>query len=399
MPRDLTAHASTAESIAIQSSGDQAMSYSLRVSCAVLMCIVAGGVARTAAAQAPSADIAAIRRQIVERGVNYLLTKGQSPDGSFSSQTGGGVTAICTTALLRSGRSPADPAVAKSLEYLEGLVRADGGIYREGSTHKNYETCLSIVCFSEANQGGRYDKLIKNAEKFVKDEQWDEGEGHDKSSFNYGGAGYGSKSRPDLSNTSFLVEALIAAGNGPDDPAVQKALIFVSRAQNLESEHNATPFSAKINDGGFYYTPANNGESFANQPGDPPQSLRSYGSMTYAGLKSMIYAGLKKDDQRVKAATNWLRKNYTTSANPGLGDMGLYYYYHTMAKTLSVLGDDAKIFIDERGNRHDWRAEIVQELAGRQNDDGSWVNKNNRWLESDANLVTGYALLVLSYCK
>jgi squalene-hopene/tetraprenyl-beta-curcumene cyclase len=113
----------------------------------------------------------------------------------------------------------------------------------------------------------------------------------------------------------------------------------------------------------------------------------------------MIYAGLKKDDPRVKAATTWLRKNYTLNANPGLGDMGLYYYYHTMAKTLSALGEEERIFVDDQGNKHDWRAEMVRELAERQNEDGSWLNKNNRWLEADANLVTGYALLVLSYCK
>jgi squalene-hopene/tetraprenyl-beta-curcumene cyclase len=361
--------------------------------------LLSGNGAGALAQQAASSDTARLRQQIVDRGVNYLLTKGQAADGSFSNQTGAGVTAICTTALLKSGRTPADPAVAKSLKYLEGLVKPDGGVYRDGSTHKNYETCLAIVCFSEANQGGRYDKLIKSADKFVKGQQWDEGEGHDKSSVNYGGAGYGSKSRPDLSNTAFLIEALVAAGNGPHDPAVQKALIFVSRAQNLESEHNTTPFAAKVNDGGFYYTPANSGESFANQPGDPPQALRSYGSMTYAGLKSMIYAGLKKDDPRVKAATTWLRKHYTLNANPGMGDMGLYYYFHTMAKTLAALGDEERIFVDDQGNKHDWRAEMVGALAERQNEDGSWVNKNNRWLEADANLVTGYALLVLSYCK
>ena len=376
------------------------MSRVISLSCVFGLTLLVGGRATCARAQqATTADTAKLRQQVVERGINYLVTKGQAADGSFSNQTGAGVTAICTTALLKSGRTPADPAVAKSLKYLEHLVKPDGGVYRDGSTHKNYETCLAIVCFSEANQGGRYDKLIKSAEKFVKGQQWDEGEGHDKSSFNYGGAGYGSKSRPDLSNTSFLMEALIAAGNGPDDPAVQKALIFVSRAQNLESEHNATPFAAKVNDGGFYYTPANNGESFAKQADDPPQMLRSYGSMTYAGLKSMIYAGLKKDDPRVKAATNWLRKNYTLNANPGLGDMGLYYYYHTMAKTLAALGEAERIFVDDQGNKHDWRAEMVRALAERQNEDGSWVNKNNRWLEADANLVTGYALLVLSYCK
>ena len=40
--------------------------------------------------------------------------------------------------------------------------------------------------------------------------------------------------------------------------------------------------------------------------------------MTYAGLKSMMYAGLGKDDPRVKAAWGWIQKNYTVDENPGL---------------------------------------------------------------------------------
>ncbi len=371
-----------------------------RVTLVAIASLLVAGVSGVADAQQDSkAATGALHQQIAGRGVNFLITKGQAADGSFSSQTGAGVTAICTTALLRSGRSANDPAVAKSLKYLEGLVQPDGGIYREGSTHKNYETSLAAVCFKSANSGGRYDQHIANAEKFLKELQWDEGEKHDKASVNYGGAGYGSKGRPDLSNTSFLIDALVSIGNGPDDPAVQRALVFVSRCQNLESEHNTTPHAAKYNDGGFYYTAANNGESPANQEGDPPQALRSYGSMTYAGLKSMIYAGLTKDDPRVKAAINWLRKNYTLDLNPGMGDQGLYYYYHTLAKTLDALGDESRMFAEEDGTKHDWRAEIVAELAKRQNDDGSWVNKHPRWMEADANLVTGYALLALSYCK
>jgi squalene-hopene/tetraprenyl-beta-curcumene cyclase len=335
--------------------------------------------------------------RMVERGINYLLSKGQSADGSYSRQTGAGVTAICTTALLRNGRSPNDPAIAKSLRYLEGLAQKDGGIYAAGSTHKNYETCLALVCFNAADGNRHFDKTIKGAEKFLKGQQWDEGEGHDTSSLNYGGAGYGRKSRPDLSNTSFLMDALIAAGNGPDDPAVKKALIFVSRCQNLESERNTSPFAAKVNDGGFYYTVAAGGESPANQPGDPPGALRSYGSMTYAGLKSMIYAGVDKDDPRVKAAISWLGRHYTLDANPGMGEAGLYYYLHTMAKALDAVGNE--VFTDAKGVKHHWRAEIGQELAQRQKEDGSWVNNNNRWLESDANLVTAYALLTLSYSR
>ena len=138
-------------------------------------------------------------------------------------------------------------------------MHEDGGIYQKGSNHKNYETCLAIVCFHEANKNHHYDKLLANAEKFVEKEQWDEDEGKTPADLNYGGAGYGSASRPDLSNTSFLIDALHAVGRGEDDPAIQKALIFVSRCQNLESKDNTSPFAAKVNDGGFYYTVAAGG--------------------------------------------------------------------------------------------------------------------------------------------
>ncbi len=352
--------------------------------------------AKAAKGDAQSQTTEAARLRLVAEGVEYLISKGQAEDGSFSGQTGAGVTSLCTTALLRSGRSPNDPAVAKSLAYLEKLVRPDGGIYPENSTNKNYETCLAVVCFKEANRNGKYDRVLANADKFLKGLQWDESEGQTPASVNYGGAGYGRKNRPDLSNTSFLMEALIAAGNGPEDEAVKKALVFVSRCQNLESEHNTSPFAAKINDGGFYYTVANGGESFANDGSEEGGSLRSYGSMTYAGLKSMIYAGLKPDDPRVKAATEWLRKHYDFSTNPGMKDAGLFYYLHTAAKTLHALGEDR--FKDAKGVEHDWRADMVGQLAKLQNPNGSWTNKNNRWLEADANLVTGYALLSLSYC-
>ena len=119
--------------------------------------------------------------------------------------------------------------------------------------------------------------------------------------------------------------------------------------------------------------------------------------MTYAGLKSMIYAGLDANDPRVKAALEWLKKNYDLESNPGMGTQGLYYYYTTFAKSLAALGQDK--FTDEKGVEHDWRKELIDALASRQKADGSWVNENSRWLEGDANLVTGYALLALSYCK
>jgi squalene-hopene/tetraprenyl-beta-curcumene cyclase len=52
-----------------------------------------------------------------------------------------------------------------------------------------------------------------------------------------------------------------------------------------------------------------------------------------------------------------------------------------------------------KGRKHNWRSDLIGELLRRQRRDGSWVNRNTRWLEGDANLVSGYALLALSYCR
>lgn len=334
-------------------------------------------------------------QKTVDRAVAYLRSTGQAADGSFSSYAGPGVTSVIATGLLRNGISSRDPLVAKSLEYLKGFVQPDGGVYQAGTLYGNYETCLAIMCFTEANTDGRYDALLAGAEKYVKKIQWDEGEGQDISSNSYGGAGYGKHERPDLSNTNFLIDALKARGVGPDDEAMQRALIFVSRCQNLETPHNTTAFAAKNPDGGFYYTPAAGGSSQAGET--PDGGLRSYGSMTYAGLKSMIYAGVGPDDPRVQAAFKWISKHYELDQNPGMGNAGLYYYYHTFAKALDAMGV-GKVQ-DDDGRQHDWRAELLAELAKRQQKDGSWLNENSRWLEGDPNLVTGYALLALSYCQ
>ena len=333
--------------------------------------------------------------QTTARAIQFLQTKGQSDDGSYSGQVGPGVTALITTGLLKHGRQPSEPMIAKSLKYLERFVQPSGGIHQKGTLYRNYETCLAILCFSEANTNGRYDKTLKRAEAFIKGIQWDEGEGKTKSDLGFGGGGYGKHKRPDLSNTNYLVDALKATGNDEDSEAIQRALLFISRCQNLESEHNRSPFSTKNPDGGFYYTVAAGGSSQAGETANG--GLRSYGSMTYAGLKSMIYAGVGPEDQRVKAAFEWVQKHYDLSSNPGLGKAGLYYYYHTFAKALHAMNQPLIRATDKQ--LHDWRAELIAELARQQQSDGSWVNENDRWLEGDRNLVTGYALLALAYCR
>jgi squalene-hopene/tetraprenyl-beta-curcumene cyclase len=356
-------------------------------------CSVVASALACLAPPAPAADPAAIKAAI-ERGSKYLIEQGQAADGSFSSQVGPAVTALAVTALAQSGTPADDPAVKKGLEYLLKFKSADGGIHTPDSKVANYETSIAIMALAACNYGGRYAQDLQAAEAYLKGIQWDDAEGKGPDDPAYGGAGYGGKGRPDLSNTAFMIEALRSIGTSQNDPAIQRALAFVSRTQNLEGPHNPLPHPAKNPDGGFFYTPANGGESQAGTT--PSGGLRSYGSMTYAGLKSMIFAGLTKSDPRVKAATAWLRKHYTFAENPGLDDAGLFYYFHTAAKALDVL--DESPFVDAAGKPHDWRAELSDAIIAKQKPDGSWVNDNARWMEGDPNLVTAYALLALSYC-
>lgn len=330
---------------------------------------------------------------LVAKAVGFLKPR-QADDGTWSAtRKEPGITALVVTALLRSKRvAPADPAVTRALSYLEQFVGPRGGLSE--APHANYTTAIALAAFHEANKDGRFDAIVKGSQNFLKTMQWDESEGKGKESDFYGGAGYGGKhSRPDLSNTAFMVEALRESGVPADDPALQRALVFVSRCQNLKSEFNDQSWADKVNDGGFVYTAANGGSSVAGKTENG--GLRSYAGMTYAGLKSMIYAGLTPDDPRVKAAYDYIVKHYTLDENPGLGQRGLYYYYQTFAKAMALVGKDS--IIDAAGRKHDWRADLIGALAKRQNSNGSWVNPSDGFMEGDPNLVTAYGLLALAY--
>ena len=347
-----------------------------------------GGASRLARGQEATVTADALSA----KAVRFLRSR-QDADGVWSAdRKEPGITALAVTGLLRSGQAgPSDPAVVKGLAYLETFVKPEGGLPE--ASHANYATAVALMAFHHANTDGRYDAIVRGSQAFLKERQWDEGEGKTPSDPFYGGSGYGGKNnRPDLSNTTFMLEALRDSGVPSSDPAFQKAVVFLSRCQNLDSEFNDQPWAKKVNDGGFVYTPANGGTSVAGP--DDSGGLRSYASMTYAGLKSLIYAGLTLDDPRAKAALEYLKKNYTVEENPGLGQRGLYYYYQVFGKALALIGSDK--FTDASGVEHDWRADLIGALAKRQGPNGEWVNANDGFMEGDANLVTAYGLLALA---
>ncbi len=341
---------------------------------------------------------------VVDKAIAYLKST-QEQNGGWSTAKSPGVTGIVLTGLLRTGKMTArDPVAERALKYIEGLVNPQAG-HIAGKDPKvqlqNYVTCINVMALVAADRPDLYKSVVGDAVKFLKKLQWDEGEGKGTENDFYGGAGYDSKSRPDLSNTQMFLDALRAAGVPPEDPAFKKAMVFVSRCQNLKGEHNDQPWAKLIDDGSFIYTAATGGVTKVRDTPASDGSRPGYGSMTYAGIKSLIYCGVSKDDPRIKKAYEWIRHNYTVDENAGMpeqrGRWGLFYYYHTMAKSLTALNID--IVVDAKGQKHDWRQDITRALAKRQRPDGSFLNDAQNWMEADPNLVTGYALMALSYCQ
>jgi squalene-hopene/tetraprenyl-beta-curcumene cyclase len=336
---------------------------------------------------------------VAAKAVAYLR-KTQEENGGWSTKLSPGVTGIVVTGLIRGGNvSPDDPMVAKGLKFIEGLINTEAGHIAGNNPRvqlQNYVTSVNVMALSAAKRDS-YKTVVADAAKFLKKLQWDEAEGKGPDSDFFGGAGYDSKSRPDLSNTAFFLEALKEAGIPKDDPAYKKAMVFVSRCQNLKGEHNDQPWAGKVNDGSFLYSSAAGGSTKSFDQPDANGGMPGYASITYAGIKSLIYCGLSKDDPRVKAGLDWLRKNYDLNRNPGMPagreDWGLFYALSSGSKMFAALGEEE--FTDAKGAKHPWRKDMLEVLAKRQKADGSWTNEKDRWMEGDANLVTGFALMAL----
>lgn len=348
----------------------------------------------------PANNLKSDLRDMSRRGARFLLAT-QASDGGWGPQYRVGVSALALRALVQEPSvGPADPAVRRGVAFILEAQQPDGGVYSGDGLQKNYESSVVLSLLSALHDPSHAD-AIKRLQRFLTDNQWDEGEGKPRTDVFYGGAGYGHGKRPDLSNTQMMLEALHDSGLPASDPAYQKALVFIQRCQML-GETNDQPFAKGSTQGGFIYSPANGGESKAETVDiDGRQELRCYGTMTYAGFKSMLYAGLSRDDQRVKAALGWIQGNWTLTANPNMPEKqsqeGLFYYYHVFARALAAWGQDT--ITDSVGREHRWREELVTRLRRIQQEDGSWVNEQDRWMEGLPELTTAYAMLALQAAR
>lgn len=341
-------------------------------------------------------EVAAAARTSVDRGLAFLRSK-QNRSGGWTDLYGPAVTAIVARAFAQDEDfGPRHPIVRRAVADILRYEQNDGGFYERRQNLANYQTSVVLMLLGDLDDPALKPRVAR-AQAFLTSLQYDPAESVDVENPWYGGAGYNEKKRPDLSNTQMMIEALHQSGLSKDDPVYQRAVKFISRCQ-LNEKTNDLPLARGRTDGGFIYSPSGEGESKASElleEGMAP--LRSYGSMTYAGFKSLLYAGVGRDDERIEACLKWIRRHYTLESNPNMpgrqSQEGLYYYFYVFAKALRAWGEP--VIVDDAGAAHNWRLELCRKLIALQNEDGSWVNPSPRWLEGDANYVTGLTVLTL----
>ncbi len=412
---------------------------------AITACLVAGGagiaiaqddVAKPAAEVADAAkdDYKAKATELINAGLDWLKAN-QSESGAWSDENYPGLSALGLWAMARSGREDLADSRAKAAAYISRYVQSDGSIYKPASGGRGtgglstYNTAICMTAL-HAHDKVAFQKEILKAREFVASSQL-EGD----SAPGAGGFGYekpvvgGRPGRADLSNTGLAlmamrltqdVEDLRPADSKNADVDWKAALAFV---ESMQIKAPGTP-----DDGAFGYEAS--GERGGQRPGSanaagaqgmrpaspdttreaaqrgerrgspqnggqgrPRESLRTFGSMTYAGLESMIYAQVDLADPRVRSTIEWAGRNWTVAENPGQGIKGLYYYYVILSKALVLAGDVD--LVAENGAKIDWRKDIVEQLEKSKDADGFWANEDNTFWEGDPALVTAYAVLAL----
>ncbi|MEL6498916.1 MAG: prenyltransferase/squalene oxidase repeat-containing protein [Planctomycetota bacterium] len=355
--------------------------------------------------------------QFTSRAIEFLRSQ-QGDTGGWAVPPQGpvfpAITGIAITGILMDPAvDSTDPDVLEGIEFMLGYRQPDGGIYDRILASYNTAICVSALALAR-DELPEADVAIEPAVSFLRELQWgstanvpaalqDEVDAVDRSHPFFGGVGYGRSGRPDNSNLTLWLQALKDAGVPGDDPAVQRALIFLERTQMLGSV-NDMPYGEGSTQGGFIYStsPTGNeadlgiGESKAGEiretlsDGTTASRFRAYGSMTYAGFKSYAYAQLTEDDPRVAAAMRWMAANYTLDENPGIGTDGYYYYLLVFGRALGARG--LLILPTDAGNA-DWTTDLADKLLELQQPDGSVRSVDDRWMEDNPVLITSYALI------
>jgi squalene-hopene/tetraprenyl-beta-curcumene cyclase len=336
-----------------------------------------------------------------KKAVAFLLSQ-QNENGSFGKSGGAqqpGMVGLVVKALADSPEHlrEQNPALAKAAGRIVEFAQPNGAIGDPKLGLENYNTSIAVIGLA-ALENPQYKPILENARKYILSCQQDEETGvkRDESPVTYGGFAYGSTKRADVSNSGFSMEALHALGLEKDSPAWKNAVAFLKRSQDFDETNDYATMKGGENSGGFVYYPGKSafGEITTRAGKKLP---KPYGNMTYVAVKSLLYAGVQKDDPALQAAFKWIRNNYAVDHQPGgTGTVGYYYYVMAFAKAFTAAGTVELDLPD--GRKVNWASDLSTELLKLQKPDGSFSNEAQRWMESDPVVSTSYALQALNLC-
>lgn len=340
-------------------------------------------------------------QRAIDKGLSWL-EKNQDPKGYWSTADHPAVTALALSAFMgeptgRWKQGP-QPNIDKGYAFLLDSAKPDGTIHRGQLV--NYNTAISMMALLATNKK-EHEPILRKARAYLVSSQSDFGEKSKNDDVMDGGIGYGSRyPNSDMNNTLVALEALHYSKHlVKDNPANADlnwaaAIEFLKNCQQVPANKQSWVSADAKDRGGFVYFPGNSMAGGVTNTTTGKVALRSYGSVSYAGMLSFTYADMKKDDPRLTAVFDWLQKNYAIDENPGMGPQGYYYYLHLMTKALTLHNVNELELKD--GRKINWRREVAMKLINLQKPDGSWLNDQAaRWWEKETALVTAYSVIAL----
>lgn len=334
----------------------------------------------------------------IDRGLDWLVAN-QKDNGAWSDENYPALTALPLWAFSCADYKNSITAVPKAVGFIKSNIQPDGGLYhpipgRKGGGLSNYNTAICMTALYSTGDKS-LTPVILNARRFIADHQCS---GDDVYKGGFGYDKRNNRAYADLLNTYYSVGAMrmTQAAEEMRPKGEKRADIDWKSAEKFITQMQNKTDAGKDQAGGFFYKPGQSkAGTVTNEQG--VVVFRSYGSMTYAGMLSLIYAGVDRSDPRVRSAYDWTVHHWSLDENPGMGAQGLYFFYNVLSRALNAYGVD--LIKTDQGQYINWRKELARKIIEQQKIDadgrGYWMNDNGRFWERNPVLVTSYSILAL----
>ena len=314
---------------------------------------------------APKVELTAERvRTAIRQGSEYLLAELRNTEGELGRYEGG-VTALCTLALLESGVPVKEPRIQRALAFL-----------RKVGPEKTYSVSLQTMALAKAEPRRDLLKIQKNV-AWLESIQIKEGK-------NSGSWGYPDQPR-----------------SGGDNSCSQFAVLALHEAERVGAKVDPRTWELAAD---YWRRSQYPNGSWGYRTGS------GTGSMTCAGIGATVIcsghiagqsAKIENDfmqcclpheeDDSLERALVWMGRSFSVQRNPGVRGMGSLWHYYYLYGLERAGRLSARRFIGD----HDWYREGAEFLLGEQ-DTLSHFWQGAQPSENNTRVTTAFALLFLS---